>query len=336
VNGKIAIFAFCCCANIILAQSQPPSPNPVINTQEESTESSPKQYKYAISIPAPSTTTAKEPRATATFDNQSRKEAVNDVANGSSSAGSAIDGNWIIVALTAVLAVIAYFQLRTYQRQADLMEKSLTVYTDQAAQLRLTVQAGIEQSKAMERHINEAARQAEAMEEVAKNIEISTGAATESIRILRERTAQQMRAYISVVIGSGVYQDANNRFEAKPLLVNNGHTPAHKLTYHARAEVRDLPLPSDFVFPLPDSPKKGSVVGPHQNATMSAIVENRVDDALVEQIKSGVKLGLVVWGIVNYEDAFGESHYTKFCQNIIWLKDGSVMGYYLPGHDDAT
>jgi hypothetical protein len=212
----------------------------------------------------------------------------------------------------------------------------LCVYIYQSRKLKLSVDSMTEQSKAMERHINEAARQAEAMEDVARNIEISTGVATESIRILRDRTAQQMRAYVSVVIGSAVFQDANNKFEAKPLLVNNGHTPAHKLTYHARAEIRDLPLPSDFNFPLPDTPKKGSVVGPHQSATMNAIVDNRVDEALVEQIKSGIKLGLVVWGIVNYEDAFGESHYTKFCQNIIWRRDGSIMGYYLPGHDDAT
>src|SRR5262249_20928665 len=51
-------------------------------------------------------------------------------------------------------------------------------------------------------------------------------------------TRAQLRAYLSVVIGTAVYQerDKNLRFEAKPTIVNTGQTPAYNVRYRIKAD----------------------------------------------------------------------------------------------------
>ena len=65
--------------------------------------------------------------------------------------------DWWLVVFSGVLAVSAIFQLG--------------VYGYQAKKLRETVKSAGEQSRAMERHIEEAARSADAMERIANKIE---------------------------------------------------------------------------------------------------------------------------------------------------------------------
>jgi hypothetical protein len=231
-----------------------------------------------------------------------------------------------LVIATYILGAIGAFQL--------------LVFGYQAYQLRETVKAATEQSKAMERSISESVRSASAMERVATHIEISAKVATDSAAALRERTAQQMRAYLTVVVGEALYQDrkANIRFEGKPLLVNTGQTPAHKVQYRAKAAVLPWPLPPNFKLPqLPEKSEGSSVVGPRQNANLSAIVDNYLPDQDVDSVKC-VKgdQGLYVWGVVDYEDIFGEPHETKFCQQIHWRMNNTVFGLYVPGLNDAN
>src|SRR5260221_4811581 len=40
-------------------------------------------------------------------------------------------------------------------------------------------------------------------------------------------TRAQLRAYLSVIVGYAVYQDQKYKFEAKPVILNNGQTPAY-------------------------------------------------------------------------------------------------------------
>jgi hypothetical protein len=79
-----------------------------------------------------------------------------------------------------------------------------------------------------------------------------------------------------------------------------------------------------------------AVLGPQQQGTMSAIVEGFCHDHEVNQIKASQGRSLYVWGIVDYEDVFGESHMTKFCQNLTWNHDGSIFGLYTPGQNEAN
>ena len=59
------------------------------------------------------------------------------------------------------------------------------------------------------------------------------------------------------------------------------------------------------------------------------------DDKEVEDVKIGKGKALYIWGIVSYEDVFGESHFTKFCQSTHFGPDGKVFGFFLPKHNEA-
>lgn len=232
--------------------------------------------------------------------------------------------NDYLVKGTLALAAIGFLQL--------------IVFGYQSFKLKQTVEAAEGQSKDMKTTINEITRFAGAMEHVAGSMLTSANAAKESVEILKSRTAHQMRAYLCVTIGVAIFQDRQKglRFEAKPNLTNTGHTPATDVWYVAKADILPLPLKEDFPFALSGGAKGAAVVGPQQNASMSAIVDNFYPEEDIPTIKSGVGVGLVVWGIVNYKDVFGATHTTKFAQNLVWLADDSIFGYYIPGHNDAT
>jgi hypothetical protein len=146
-----------------------------------------------------------------------------------------------------------------------------------------------------------------------------------------------MRAYLTVIVGSGVCQDrANNlKFEAKPVLLNAGYTPAHKIRYTAKAAILSFPLPDDFAFPLPELELGERILGPQQKFEMSAVVDDYCNDIYVDSIKIANGRALYIWGVVSYEDIFGESQTTRFCQ-FLTFPGNQVVGYYTPAHNDAT
>ena len=215
-----------------------------------------------------------------------------------------------IVWFSGALVVIGFFQF--------------LVYAYQAKKLRETVSAAGEQSKAMERHINEATRSANAMEGIVSAIE--------------EGNQAVMRAYLTVIIGNAIYQErrvgqGDLKFEAKPILVNTGNTPARKIKIRIAADILPVPPPEGFKLPPPDEnlARDAGMLGAHLNATMSGMVKDFVPDSEVANIKEGMKNAMCVWGFVTYEDIFGSNHTTRFGQWITWLPDGKVFGYYMGG-----
>jgi hypothetical protein len=199
----------------------------------------------------------------------------------------------------------------------------------------------LRQSRDMRDSIASAARAAVAMEQVAQHIEISAQAAVDSVVSVRERTAMQMRAYLAVIVFQAVYQERNRelRFEGKPLIVNSGQTPAHNVRFRAKSDILPGQLPDDFDFTLDTPWVGGSLIGPHHNAIMNAIVDRYVDDNEVAAIKRGSGMALRVWGQVLYEDIFGEEHFTNFHQLLIWTGPADnelVFGLYPPRNNDAN
>jgi hypothetical protein len=73
---------------------------------------------------------------------------------------------------------------------------------------------------AIQRSIEQSTRAANAMEEFAKSAERGSKAAAQSVVLV----GQQMRAYLSVRIDGGIYQDRalNLRFDVRPMLINTG------------------------------------------------------------------------------------------------------------------
>ena len=78
------------------------------------------------------------------------------------------------------------------------------------------------------------------------------------------------------------------------------------------------------------------MLGAGRTASMHAVVDDYCDDAEINSIKTASKnRGLYLWGVVTYEDVFGDKHYTRFCQHLTWLPDDKVFAYFTPGHNDA-
>lgn len=161
-----------------------------------------------------------------------------------------------------------------------------------------------------------------------------------SVEAGRDTAKRQLRAYLAVVIGGGVYQDRekNLRFEGKPLMINTGQTPAHKIRFITRAAILPIPLPKEADLPETGSDSVGeTTLGSQQNGSMSGIVDGFSHDNEVDGVKqmTGGK-ALFVWGRFTYEDVFGESHYTRFCQQLFWDGQGNVRGFYTPGRNEST
>ena len=115
-----------------------------------------------------------------------------------------------------------------------------------------------------------------------------------------------MRAYLSVRIYDGSYQDRPNwKSEVKPMLINTGLRPALKVGYAAKANVLPFPLADEFVFaPLEQPRSVFGLLAPQQNMIMNALVDRDFfDDGEVENIKRGRARRLYIWGTVVYEDA---------------------------------
>ena len=219
-----------------------------------------------------------------------------------------------LVKLTAVLALVGFFQF--------------LVYAYQAKKLRETVESAGEQAEAMERHIGEAARSATAMEKIVTAIEVGNKAV--------------MRAYLTVVVGSAVWQErregqSNLKFEGRTNLVNTGNTPARKVRVRIQADILPVPLPKDFEFPLPEEPtgSLGGTVGAHQTNIIGAAVKDLAPDAEVAAIKEGTEKALYVWGLITYEDMFGDAHTTKFGQWLTWWPNNQLFVYYLANQNDG-
>jgi hypothetical protein len=287
------VIAFLLSLNSQHPESKSQQPQQATTTDQRGTQDSPIVVKV---LPSPKT-----PEETA----QEKKDRDAKAAN---------DGNLVI--LTGVLAFVGFCQL--------------LVYGYQAKKLRETVESAGEQAEAMERHIGEAARSANAMEEIATRIQ--------------EGNRAILRAYLTVTTGAiSLFQERREpgqpdlKFETRPNLTNTGNTAARNVNIRIAADILPLPIPNTFQFPLPEEGeiKNAGVVGAHQTSVLAGTVKDFVPDGEVGTIKEGRTKALCTWGIVTYEDIFGVKHQTKFGQIITWNPNGTTVGYYIAGQNDA-
>jgi hypothetical protein len=165
--------------------------------------------------------------------------------------------------------------------------------------------------------INEAARSASAMSDVAKVLAVEA-----------EMGRANIRAYITTGLGGVVPQnkDTNYRYEVRLTVQNVGNTPAYKLTSNLYTDVLPSPLPADFEIPAFNPAMTGqTTVGPHQNMFISAIAPRIFSDDEVNEFQHGSKKLLYVFGTITYEDVFGASRYIKLCQMVLWFANGTQM-----------
>src|SRR5262249_49454538 len=86
--------------------------------------------------------------------------------------------------------------------QLGVFVLQLLVFVSQAYNLHQTVRAADKQARDMRDSIAESARAATALEALGTSVAASARTAAESVLTLRERTALQMRAYLTVVVGA--------------------------------------------------------------------------------------------------------------------------------------
>jgi hypothetical protein len=205
----------------------------------------------------------------------------------------------------------------------------LLVYGFQSIKLQQTVEAAEGQSAAMEKHIAQATRAAIAMENISDVLQVGNKAIT--------------RAYITAVIGAAIPQTRREPgqpdlfFEAKPQLWNNGATPAKKVVTKVAVQIMPVDDIPTFDFPVPEETYKlkGSEIGARQYNIISKNLDHFVSDSEVSSIKEGTKTVFCVWGLVPYEDVFGDPHYRQFGQALTSWPDGTVYGYYIDGQNHS-
>lgn len=232
---------------------------------------------------------------------------------------------------------ILWIQSGIFAVQAIVLIIQTFVFARQAKRLKETVDSSTQQSALMTEYIHQATRTAIASETSAEAMTVNSRVVVE----LSERSAMQIRAYVSVLIAEGLYQDNNFRFGVKPTVVNTGQTPATRVRFTARAEVLPFPLPDDFSFgPLAEPSSIFGAIPPHHNYSINRAVDERFDDPDSEDIKRSNGRRVYIWGTVIYEDVFEEEHRTDFAHSIYWIRfrDESerLFGDYSDRHNGIT
>ncbi len=146
-------------------------------------------------------------------------------------------------------------------------------------------------------------------------------------------TRSQLRAYLSVIIGSAIEQDRSKglKFEGNPTLQNHGQTPAYRVRYVGKADIIPDSLVNNYQFTVDVKDIiSEATIGPSETRILSGTVQNYVSDTDIPAIKAGTGSALWVWGTILYDDAFGRHHFVNFCQRLAWLSDGRVFGIYSP------
>lgn len=206
-----------------------------------------------------------------------------------------------------------------------------------------TKEAGNTQAEKMERSIEEAAKSADAMKGVAASMAINAAQIVQSVAFQRQYGQMQLRPYLSILIGEGLYQDDSHIFEIRPKILNTGHTPARDVRWRIALDILPVNLPADFRFKLPKEVFGGNMISPHQDYQLSACLPYRVPEEEVVAIRDRTSdRTLLLWGCVSYRDALKRRYMCTFAQRVWWERfaDGTIpprlRGLYLMEHNRAN
>jgi hypothetical protein len=241
----------------------------------------------------------------------------------------------IVALLTLALAAFTY---RLWKSTDNLWRSAESQLSEFRRSLDHSEAVAERQSADMLASITEAARAAAAMESVAVSTAKNSTVVAAMAENQQEFGRRQMRAYLTVLYGAVVPQDNETKWrtEVRLILVNTGHTPAHRVSYRAKTQVLPVPLPDDFDFPLPEGePGSTSVIGPGQNIIMSSALDRLLTDAEIAGYTTGDKR-VYMWGIAVFTDIFDVPQTVKFCQYVSWLRDGTSQGINTRRHNEAT
>jgi len=159
----------------------------------------------------------------------------------------------------------------------------------------------------------------------------------------KDTEKRQLRAYIGVV--SPPDNQRINRFFPPEVPIiklsarNFGQTPAYKVTYIAGMGVRAWPLPKDNDYSLQPEIGFNPVTifpGMFDLGDIKIISKRALTTDEIALFQDGMKNRLYAWGTVNYEDAFGASHYTNFCIGFFGLTQTNIQFEPCEKHTDSN
>jgi hypothetical protein len=145
-------------------------------------------------------------------------------------------------------------------------------------------------------------------------------AAEDQVNVAKDTEKRQLRAYIGVVSPPD-NQRINPFFLPIVPIVrlnarNFGQTPAYKVTYVARLDIRDHPLPKDTDYTVEAIEGFNPVTifpGVFDMGEIKLVAKRPLNATEIASIQGGKTKRLYAWGTVNYRDVFDAPHYTEFC-----------------------
>jgi len=202
---------------------------------------------------------------------------------------------------------------------------------------RSTAKLAKDSKEGSEAQVEKLERSAAAMERVAGSMEINAAQVVRSVDMQRQFGKMQLRPYLTVLVGKGIYQDDTHIFEIQPRVINTGHTPAQDVRWRIAVEPVEIMEMDKFRFPLPKETVGRNTVSPHQEYNLSAALPGRIDDPSEVQalfLGNGEKV-LTVYGFISYRDGFKRRYFTTFAQLVWWIvskdADGKITGAQLVG-----
>jgi hypothetical protein len=137
------------------------------------------------------------------------------------------------------------------------------------------------------------------------------------LKHLGETAAMELRAYVSVENGANTLQFKATRFEFRPVVVNNGTTPAGNVTIASNLGLVSPIIPTNFDYEL-SKPTDGSVatLAAHKDKFHQVVFHRKATRAELRLIKKG-ELIFHLYGTVFYSDIFNIERRTNFSFRIM-------------------
>jgi hypothetical protein len=168
------------------------------------------------------------------------------------------------------------------------------------------------------------------------------GATVGLVRGADKTASAQLRAYISVETGANIRQSRRRRlqFEFRPVLRNNGLTPARNVRIISLIDVVPpvVPLGFNYAIPILGSGPLSSVttIGPRQERFHTRVMGRYLSIGELRDVRRGEKV-FHIWGAVFYDDIFSQAQHTNF-SFIIFVggKREMTIWHNTLEHNDST
>lgn len=185
----------------------------------------------------------------------------------------------------------------------------------------------------------------------------AANAAVDQVRVTDRTAKQQLRAYVAVHSEGGSFgfpPPDGGTYQARVPVINRGQTPAFNMRFVTKIAILPFPRPEISIFSeynlVFDEQQTNSdrVWFPMEVGDITAISDEELTWKEYVRVLHSDTQKVYVFGIIEYEDVFGDTHFTRFFQWIVPRVDlshsqpwdvepnASVAGVRPPYDNDAN